>query len=163
MDTLKVLADTNMKIGEAKLLLQSLSASETEYLQLREEKALDRINKMVSESSELLDTVTRNYSEVTDLANSASVMAAFLVEAYDVFHSLIEDFNKHNDEWEEKVRKNHEELSMSSIRIRSEQNAIDQDKKSIASAFNKIADEKRVIESRQQQIKSALAVLKSKQ
>lgn len=162
MNLVKVLADTNMKISEAKAALFKLQENETEYLELREKKAVARIQKMLEDSRELLTETEQNYNEVHRFHETVSKFAEYLVSSHVKFSELLEDFKKRSEVWDAYVDKQNSDLSEIRKNIKSDQVRIINDREGIDRAMKKIESEKSVIESRQAQIKIALEVLNKK-
>lgn len=124
MDSLKALSDVNLKISEAKNLLFKLQEDETEYLELREKKALDKIKGALIESSNIVKETEENHDKVHDFCKKVSEYADFLFTAHERFRGMIEVFNKKNELWDEIVRKQDEDIAH-------QRNLIKQDVKSI--------------------------------
>lgn len=136
MDSMKALADTNMKIGEAKGTLLKLQEQETSYLKEREEKVHARIQKILDDSKELLAEAQANYSKIKELHDTVSSFSSFLSSAYDFFIGILKDFREKNDLWdnqaseiEEGFAKIRQEINNDRIRIKNDQEALIQRKK----------------------------------
>ncbi len=158
MDSLKVLADTNMKISEAKGILSKLQETETDYLVGRETKALDRIEKVHEESSYLLKETKDNYREVHSLLNTASTLVQFIGEITEKFEGMITDFNARNEAWEERIKESEKVSLHLKNEIKADQIQVANDKKSLASQTKNLEKLKVQIESRQAALKVALKV-----
>lgn len=162
MDSIKALADTNLKISEAKNLLFKIQEEESNYLIERENKAIIKIQETLDSSRDLIKETKENYQEVHDLAHSASQFAGELIAFYEKLQDIKENFDKKSEIWEESVKKQNEEMSEIRKSIDIDKLIIENDKKSIEDAKIHIKSEYKRIESRNSQIKSALEVLNSK-
>lgn len=149
MESMKVLADTSMKISEAKGVIFKLQETETEYLVEREEKAMTRINKLFSDSKDLLDKTKNNHEEIRKYAATVSEFHEFLNKTFDTFQSLLSNFNERNDLWERNIRKKEEEMASMKEEIKAEQKLIEIDKKDIEEKRKSIKQAQEQIESRQ--------------
>lgn len=150
MNSVKALADTNLKISEAKNLLFKLQEDETEYLINREKKALDKISKVFVESKDLLDKTHQNYEEIHQFCKTVSEYADFLAENHSKFQDMLATFHKRNELWEENVKKINQELADQRHAIKQDTEAITEREKRISEAKENIKKEKELIESRQQ-------------
>lgn len=90
MEALKFLAETNLKIGEAKTLLQTLQEDETKYLVGRENKVLARISVLLDDSAAILAESSGNYEKVKELYEAVCSFADLLAHAHDDFKAFEE-------------------------------------------------------------------------
>jgi uncharacterized phage infection (PIP) family protein YhgE len=163
MESLQALAETNAKISEARMILQQLQEDETKYLIEREQKSVEMINDLMNRSKDILETTMGNYSEVQSLLRTASTYSEYLVDLHNKFNNTLSDFNDHATGWERQYNKQVVEMTEMSDMLDRERQAINDDKVAISEAMKKLSDERRLIESRQEQLKSALQVLRNKQ
>lgn len=149
MDSLKALADTNMKIGEARGTLVKLQEVETGYLVEREAKAVAVIQKVVENSADLLKEVKTNYREVHDLCSVASSFAEFLVEAYGSFSALKTAFDEKSTLWEAQVKEKEAEFAEIRKQIKQDNVLLANDKESLEKAKKALdIDRKKVVADR---------------
>jgi len=153
MDSIKALADTNVKIGEVKGVLENLKKDEVVYLEEREKKAIEVVDKVLTDSKEILGEATKNYQGVKDLLNSASSFADFLKEAYTSFSSLVEKFSEKSAIWEEEVTRQQKEIadikqqiSDDQVRIKNDREALQRKEASLAVEKRKIDDQRATLE-----------------
>lgn len=163
MESLKALADTNLKISEAKTLLRDLQESETEYLNEREKKALERIQKVLDESTKLVAKTRNNHEEIHKFCTEVSSYAGFLKEIHVKFQAMLADFKERDVQWNLQCTRQHEELALIRKGIEHDQKDIETGRDEIKQGNEKAEQEKALIESRQEQIKSALEVLNNKE
>lgn len=153
MDSLKALADTNVKIGVARGTLQKLEEEETTYLEEREKKALGRIQAMFDGSKELLDGIRSNYAQVKELLTTASSFSDFLLKAYESLSGLIKDFNERSELWEVKIKEKEEEFALikqdiknDKVRIANDRQALDAKEALLRVEARKIQDERQTLD-----------------
>lgn len=163
MTAMETLANTNVKIGEAKGILQKLQEIETTYLEEREKATVLKIDSILNESEHLLSKIHSNHEEINHFYSTTASFVGFLSEIQDKFLKTITSFNQKADQWEEYVKKTQSKIDLLNRDIKVQQQGIETDKKSIEKGLKAIENGKKVIESRQAQIASALAVLEQKQ
>lgn len=153
MNSIKALADTNVKIGEARGVLEALKKEESVYLEQREKKAVEVVDKVLADSKEVLKEATENYQEVKDLLNSASSFADFLKEAYSSFTTLVGRFSEKSEIWEKEVARQQEEfavirqqISDDRVRIKNDREAIQREREVLSNEKRKIDDQRATLE-----------------
>lgn len=134
MEALQALADTNIKISEAKGALFKLQETETEYLVVREKKAMDRIEKTIADSREFVDEANKNYEEVKNFALDASSFAESLIKAQGTFHKMLEEFEERNVIWEQEIGKQQDEIAEEKKNLKAQKTVIENDRKSLSKA-----------------------------
>jgi len=149
MDAVQFLAETNMKIGEAKATLIKLEQSETSYFEEREKKVMGRIQKVLDDSKDLLIEAQSNYSQIRELRNTVSSVAGFLSKAYEAFVGLLKDFRERNDLWDNKVSeieegfaKIRQEINSDKVRIINDQESLKRWEKSLDLERKKIVSDR---------------------
>ena len=143
MDSVKALAETNVKISEAKNALFKLKEDETSYLLIREKKVLKSIQKLHDDSAEIIKETKNNWKEVHELLNEASTLATFIIEAQGNFHKLLENFEEKDKLWQESVKKQEKETEEIKKLIKKDTVQIANDKKTLARERELIAIDKR--------------------
>lgn len=147
MEALQLLADTNVKIGQAKGILESLKQTEATYLEEREKKATKHIEKAFKESSQLLENIQQNYAEVHHLLTTASSFVVYLSETQERLQAVMSAFDQKATLWEEQAKKHEEGVADAKRKVAIDQKRIEIDKKTIAKAWNSIRDAEKKIES----------------
>jgi hypothetical protein len=149
MAALKSLADTNIKISDAKTALSKLKELETSYLLEREEKEAKAVEKVLDGSRKLILEAKRNYEEVQQFNNTVSSFADFLLEAYGSFKELVGAFERKQDAREHDGRRQLESIAEIRKQIKADEalrgdewKAIDQAKKEITSQTRRLKDER---------------------
>ncbi len=161
MEALKGLADTNLKISEARNLLNALQEQETEYLVSREKKAIVRLQGVLELSHNLVEETNKNYEIINDFSKSIMDGAKFLENANDSFRKLIEEKDKHYENWERDI-KNQEEtiialrngLKVELSTVQSEKNQIETVKLNLEKEKLKLDDERGTLDRAIQRLKS---------
>lgn len=162
MSALQTLADTNVKIGEAKGILADLKAQETTYFQEREQATIVKIQSVLEDSETILAKINGNYAEVTQFYTEVSSFVGFLKEIQQNVSDSIANFNVHVTEWERQTDEERKALDLLARQLDVQQHGIETDKKVIAEGKKKMKEDLRLIGSRQAQIKEALQVLENK-
>ncbi len=162
MESLKALADINLKISEAKNTLFKLQEEETEYLVLREQKAMDRIQKVVDESTELVKEADQNHAQIKELFIEVSQFAEKLLRTQESFQGLITEFEERNVEWEKRVGEQQDDITQIRNQFKAEKIEIENTKSSIAIAKKALAEEDRKIKDRWSEYDRAVNRLKEK-
>ncbi len=148
MEALAKLAETNMKVSEAKNALFLLQENETKYLTSREKKALERIQKVFDDSSELIKQTTENYKGIDEILRTAREASSFLIEAQEKFAVILTDFEARDATWREIAAKREEEIAnllkrakLDATIIANEKKNIEKENASIEIQKQKIADQ----------------------
>lgn len=160
MNSIKALSDVNIKISDAKNLLFKLQEEETEYLVKREEKALEKINKVLNESKDLLDKTHQNYEEIHQFCQVVSGYADFLEEAHEKFKRLLELFNKRNEVWDENAKQQYAEIARQKKILEQDAEAIGTREIKITEAKKEIIREREHLASQQSSLLTAFKVEK---
>jgi predicted nucleic acid-binding Zn-ribbon protein len=138
MDTLKTLAETNVKISEAKGVLLELEASKETFLSGRELEATKRVETVLENSGEILEKIQKNYDESHQLLSTISGFVDFLNEAKDRFLSVVENFDKRQVLWEESVSKHEKTVADIQRKIKVDQVGIETDKKTLKKGWENL-------------------------
>lgn len=160
MDSVNLLAQTNVKIGIAKGALIKLEQEETAYLEEREKKAVGRIQKLFDDSKELLEGIKSNYQEVKQLLRDASSLSDFLVKAYEQFKALVNEFNERDAAWQAQVAQKEEEFGKIRQQIDNDKVRIKNDRDGIQKAKASLVVERRKIDDDRQTLARAITRLK---
>lgn len=162
MDSMKILAQTNVQISEAKNVLFKLQETETEYLVEREKKAMDMIQGFLESSAGLVQQIKNNHGEVQEFHRTVSEISSFISKVQVNILSLFEEFTKRSDVWDAEYARQLASLAeiKKELGVQSMQNKNDAAANKIS--LKLISEANAKIESRQSQIKSALEVLKQK-
>lgn len=153
MDAMKALADTNIKISEAKVSLMKLKELESSYLSDREHKALLIIEKVITDSEFILKEAKGNYEKVEELYKTVSEFSSFLASSHEGFSKMLEDFEKKNQLWtaslnsrEEQVNQFKEQLRVDQIRIKNDRESIQRKEEILRQDRRRIEDERATLE-----------------
>lgn len=160
MKSLEVLADTNLKISEAKNSLFKLQQTEQEYLKEREEKTKEIVQKALNESIELLKQTKYNYEEIKQFQNTTRTFADFLEEMFQKYTEFVENFNKRAELWEEIAKSQNEEIANLRKEIENEKEINKEKEKSLKEKEKILEREKIHIQSQQATLSSSYNELK---
>lgn len=160
MIALKALADTNLKVSEARNSLNKLQEQETEYLVSREKKAMDRIQGAFDTSKDLLEQTNKNYELIEDFAKSVAGGATFLEEATTAFQALVEAKETHYTLWEKDIKNQEETIEslMKGLKIKekdieSGKSSLEARNKKLQEDIRKFNDEKGTVERKIKRLK----------
>jgi len=160
MESLKALADINLKVSEAKNLLFKLEEQETEYLIAREKKVMDRIKKVVDDSQEMVNEADKNYGQIKELLENISGFCNLLINTQEQFNTLIETFNQRNELWEKHIGEQQDGIEENRKLIKVHSQIIENDKKSISISKESLENQKRHLESQQASLLASYTVEK---
>jgi len=160
MDAVKALADTNIKISEARDTLAKIKALESSYLSDREKKAIEMIEKIIKDSENLLKEAKNNYEEIISLYNTVSGFSSFLTDSYGKFKEMLVEFEKKNILWTASLNAREEELSQISATIRLDKVRIKNDRESLNRKEEDLKLERRKINDDRAVIDRAITRLK---
>lgn len=161
MESLKALTDINLKISEAKNSLFKLQEAETEYLQDREVRAMDRINQVVADSGELVKEADKNHGQIKELLTEVSAFAHNLIDIQENFNGILEEFDQRNIEWERKIGKQQDDIAEIRKLQKVEEVQIENDKKSLEQARKRLNDDQRKLDSDRGTLQRAIERLKN--
>lgn len=160
MESLKALATANVAIGEAKGILAKLKTEESEYLESREKKALERVKKIIDESDKVLNEALANYGEIHQFAKDTAELANFLSEACADFTKLRETFQEYTKNWEISIKEQEKALEKVKNQIKSDQLKIKSDQSVIEQARKQIAEDRKVLIDERETLDRAIIRLK---
>lgn len=160
MEALQFLADTNLKIGDARTLLIKLQEQETTYLDGREQKALDRIQAVLDRSQQLLIESAGNYEKVKELYDTVCAFADLLAKAYDDFVAFKEKTEEKNQLQEERLTTIEEQLSHReqdvkaiSVKIENEKKGLAAREKALGEAARKVISDRSAVDNKIKRLK----------
>lgn len=145
MTALRGLADINMQIGAARGILTTLQEQETEYLVSREKKAVDRITKVLQESSDLVEETNKNYDQIIEIVETVKSGAGFLAKVYASFKEYVSIFEKAKTAWERDIENQETTISEVKKALRVERVKLDNEKKSLDDTRAKLIEDERKI------------------
>lgn len=160
MDSIKALADTNMQISAAKGTLFQLQATETEYLEGREKKAMERIQKVVEDSHLLIKEAKENYQEIVDMSKSAAEVSKSLSSLHESFQKTLLDFEERNVLWGKQIENQQKEIADMRKGLQIEKMNIENDRTFIEKAKASVKLEERKIKDKWAEYERAIIRLK---
>lgn len=160
MDGMKALAETNMKISEAKSILFKLQEDETSYLEIREKKSLDRIQKNLEDSKKLIEETKGNYNESHQIHAVASSLSDLIMRVFGKLRSSIEDFDQRQEDWEREIGRQSDEIADQRKEIKLESNRIENEKKNLKNKEIKLKEMESHLDSRQRTLETSYRIEK---
>jgi len=161
MDSLKALADTNMKISEAKSTLYTLQKEQVEYLRNREKLTLEQVQKVLDNSKALVRETNENYEQVKTFYNTVSSYAQFLSEAHTNFDSLIGVFAEKSELWSQEIKRQEDEILTQKNRLKADHAKITDEREGIERAKVKLQEVERKLTSDRGTLERAIQRLKN--
>lgn len=147
MEALKALSDVNIKISEAHNSLRKLQEDETEYLVLREKKAMDRIEKTIQDSQELLEQADKNYGEIKEIARLIHEFTQNLIKLSSDYRLLIAEFEARNTDWERNIGRQQDELAEKRQNLNALQTFLENDRKGLEIERAKLVEDQKKLNS----------------
>lgn len=160
MQALQTLADTNLKISEAKNTLLRLQEEETDYLVSREKKAVEKIEQVVKDSQSLVNEIKDNHEKVQEFYQTVSSFTGFMTETYDKFHHISEDFEKRTEAWEIKVKTQMSDVSLIRKEVQKDREKLDKELEALKDKEKGLKALAGHLESRQTTLEASYAVEK---
>jgi hypothetical protein len=160
MESLKALSDINLKVSEAKNLLFKLQEDETAYLVTREQKAMDRIQKVVEESQCLVLEADQNHAQIKALIVEVSAFVEHLLRIQANFQGLLAEFEERNVQWERDIGKQQDDIVEIRKAIKIETNQVENDRKNVELARKKLTEDQKKLDSDRGTLERAIKRLK---
>lgn len=150
---MKALADTNVKVSEARVALSNIKEEESKYLVEREKKALLVVDKVLADSATILAEARGNYEQVMSLHKTVSEFSDFLKQEYESFKSLIAQFDERSNAWDLAASKREAsmaelkvQIDSDKIRIKNDAEGVERDRQMLAIDRKKLNDDRGVVE-----------------
>lgn len=154
-NTLKQLADTNVKVSEAKDVLERLKSMEVEYLESREKKVRDKVQKVLNESKDLLEETRKNYQSINTLCDTVVSYVDFIKEIQGKLENLQKERDKVNTLCEENITLQKKELSELRKTVDQDTRLLKEREEVLSQVSDRLQKEKALIESRQQALQTS--------
>lgn len=161
MESIKALSDVNLKISDAKNTLFRLQEEETDYLILREKKAMERIQKVIDDSKEMIKEADENHGQIKELIIGVTQISENLTRLYSGFQDLSKEFEERNVLWEADIGKQQDDIAEARKEIKIEKVQIENDKKSIQQTKVKQENDQKKLDSDRGTVQRAIERLKS--
>ena len=153
MESVKVLAETNMQISEAKNLLFAVKKEEQTYILKREREVSERIDALYLTSKQTLDDIKENYEGVKTLLILSQEATSHLKETYGELATYITESDENSKKWQEIIKVKEEDFINLKKGLDIERTLIENDKKAIKTIQasldidrRKIADDRGTLE-----------------
>jgi len=137
-DTLKDIADLNVKVSEARNTLLEIEKEKESFIAKREKQTVVKITKVVKESEEMLSKATNNYEQVNTLVRVVTGYTESIREAHEDLKVLVKDYSEKNTLWEKNYENQVHSLSHLEKRI-------NDDKKALKKEFSELAKQKELL------------------
>lgn len=132
LDARQRLAEVNIQISNARVILSQIEAETGDYLTKREKDAIERITKALEASKEVLDLTKSNYEEVNQFANQVSSFASAVLGFYEKLQGVFKLFDERSVEWDAELTKVFESIASQKKTLEQERIQIDLDKEGLA-------------------------------
>lgn len=153
MDALSLLSTINMKASEARIALSQIQEEETLYLVEREKKAFARIQKVVEESSSILEQAYKNYEDVNEIVKVATEFTKVIQDAREQLGEMHTLFEERNTEYDKNIKKQEEKLlelkkilEIDRTELQNSKKTLEMEKEKIKQERKKIQDERGTLE-----------------
>lgn len=160
MIALEKLAETNLKVSEAKNALSLLKKQEIEYIEEREKKTLDRIQVLFDESKQIIAQTKKNYEEVHTFNNTVISFSDALCEMHTKFSDILKDFDTREQKWSQEVTRQEKEALDIRKMLKQEEARLENEKKNLDKSFKKLEDEKTKLKDERETLSRAIERLK---
>lgn len=161
MQSLRALAEVNLKVSEALTTLSGLKKEETEYFETRENEALEKIREVLAESKDLLKECDENHAQIQEFSVEVTDFASKLTIMHQWLKDLVKDFNERNELWSKELEKQRSEIQEKRNQIKAEKQIIENDRKSLDMAKKVFAGEQKKLDSDRGTVERAIERLKN--
>ncbi len=161
-NTLKEIAEMQEAVSLGRAELRTIKAETETYLVFREKEAVTRIIKVLEQSRDALDEITKNHNELSLYKDEIKAFATELKNLSTDITDLFKDFNERMKKAEEDLDKYHELVSEKLKQTRSERIQIGEDRKLLAAEKADINKEKRLLADRRGALERAWDELNGK-
>ena len=162
MDGLRKLADVEAQVSHAKAIIEEMKRTESEYIQKREEKTLAAIEKLVSESDDLIKKIQTNSTEVINFYNTVTSNVAFLSEMSNKLSGLFKTYDEYIVAYEKRLDESTQKLSEQRIELRNIEKELEKEREHIEMVSGENKKHEQYLESRESALRHALQVIKDK-
>lgn len=162
MEALKSLAETNLAVSDIKNQLNRLRIDEGRYIEEREAMVLKQIEKVVTESREVLSEAYKNYQHLHEVAVQAAQSAKFLEEAHVEFQKVQRAFHASSQVVENRIEKAQKALDDSKKQAEIEKELIVNTKESLERTRKELVAEKIRLVDERETLERAMGRLQNK-
>lgn len=153
MDSLKQLAETNLKVSESRVNLSKLQEEEETFIVDREKRTVERVNKVLADSKEIIEEANNNYTAVQELTSVAKDFASYLSEAFNSFRGVRDAHKENQDVWEKHVTDTEEKLSETRKILQIDRKILEIDKETLKKTRQELKKEKQKIDEEWEEVK----------
>ncbi|MFA6095412.1 MAG: hypothetical protein WC767_01055 [Candidatus Paceibacterota bacterium] len=162
MESMRVLAETNMKISEAKAALSGIETSKDEFMAAREKEALEVVASTLEKIAEMLKDIGTNYEKLKEIRG----LVLNIVDFADTFSkqivSMKEELSESSEKATEKIRSWRLELEKREEEIKASLLSIESEKSALSEAWEKLRKAQKRLESDQKALAVAYKEIQNK-
>lgn len=159
---LKELSEIQIAISEGKAALEVLKTEESAYMQLREQAAVEHIDKVLKESEETLKKISTNHEQLTTYRTELQAYAISLKGFSQTLQTLFKDFSSQMEEAQKDMAVHRAKNADILKAIKIAQVNVDEDRKQLARERVDTENGMKLLMSQREALKSAWDHLKSK-
>lgn len=156
MDSLKALAETNLKVSAAQEKLANLKKEEFEHAEKQKVRSLENLQVILDESQRILEAAFDNYKSINELATSSSELTEKVDDLYEEFIKYQATFTKKVAAWNGEVADKEKELEKIKQLIVIDQHKINADRESLERRKIIIQNEERKLRDGRETLERAL-------
>jgi uncharacterized phage infection (PIP) family protein YhgE len=151
-NTMKELAEVQSSIAASSAALSKLKEDTGKYLELREVAAHERVQKVLAESIEALESTNKNHAELASYASGLRALALELSGFSVEIVTLYKDFTERVVQTDALLDLRLEEAKKLEKACRIERKKLDEDMKQLDNNMAELRDQKRLLADRQQML-----------
>lgn len=158
----KELAAIGLRIAEGRALIANLDAEREEYLDGREKEAVERIELVLAQSSELLKEIGANHDELVkyrrELDDYCASLRYFNERVSEGHQAFKEYFDRENAKLDEKLK----EVAAQRAQAKKELSQISSDRALLKGQQAQLKDDQRLLDDRRATLERGFAELRAK-
>lgn len=156
----KALSEIQVALSAARAELKSLQETTEDYLKFREDEVNKRIAKVLRESREALDNISKNHEELVLFRDELTAFAASLKNSSSTIVALFENFRKAMDEADLDMQEHYASVNNVLKDIKIERSKVESDRMVLKGEMKKLEDETRLVIDRRQTLERGFKELK---
>jgi len=157
---IQALSDIQKNLSEGLAMLKTLKETTEEYMVFREKEAEERVAKVLKESCNMLEDISKNYNQLSLYRDELKAYAVTIKNASDVVVVLFENFRSAMDKSDEDMKVHYNSVKETLKDIKIEGSKIDSDRKQLKVEHRRIEDETRLLVDRRGTLERAFEEVK---
>jgi len=152
-NTAKELAEISGNLSTARAELKKLEETTGEYMIGREKEAEERVLKVLRESREALEEVSKNHKEITIFSGETKAYAATLKTIANEIIALFEDFTARMHKADEDMAEHQKALTetlnlikVERVQVQEDRKLLEADRKDLEDGFRLLKDKRDVLD-----------------